>query len=137
MVLIKKQKINGNHVINEEIIGYFDAIKVNQIADRLKAIVDLYNYKATLLNDVPKVRFVITHINSNDKDIIKWISDNITTEINTLNNYIKCANNVAIKSAKLQNADKVYLIKEINELDYLYPIHRCNFNNNDEIVIID
>lgn len=137
MVLIKKQRINGNRVINEEIIGYFDVINANQIADRLKALVDLYNYKATLLNDNHKVKFIITKVKADDINIFNWISDNITTEINTLNNYIKCANNVAIKSAKLQNADKVYLIKEINKYDYLYPIRRYDFNDNDEIVVID
>ena len=118
MILIKKQRINGNYVINEKIIGYFDAINANQIADRLKALVDLYNYKATLLNDVPKIRFIITKVKADNINIFNWISNNITTGINTLNNYIKCANNVAIKSAKLQNSDKVYLIKKVKVEDF-------------------
>ena len=137
MVLIKKQRINGNYVINEEIIGYFDVINANQIADRLKALVDLINYKNQLLGDNHKIKFVISKVKADNINIFNWISDNITTEINTLNNYIKCANNVAVKSAKLQNADKVYLIKEINKFDYLYPVRRYDFNDSDKIVIID
>lgn len=118
MYQITKQTIISNKVVADEIIGYTDTFAVDYIANKLKIYSNVIKTSNSLINDNHKIRFIIKRIKIDNIELIKAIDGNINAQIKVMNNYIKCANNVAIKSAQLQNADKVNLIKKIKVEDF-------------------
>jgi hypothetical protein len=65
---------------------------------------------------------MIKKIEINNTELIKAIDSKINAQIKVMNNYINCANNVAIKSAQQQNADKVNLIKKVKVEDFNFTV---------------
>lgn len=118
MYSITKQTIIGNKVVADEIIGYTDTFAVDYIANKLKVYSEVIKTSNSLINDHHKIRFIIERVKIDSMELIKAIDSDINTQIKVMNNYINCANNVAIKSAKLQNADKVNLIKKVKVEDF-------------------
>lgn len=118
MYSITKQTIIGNKVVANEIIGYTDTFAVDYIANKLKVYSEVIKTSNSLINDHHKIRFIIKRIDINNIELIKAIDSDINAQIKVMNNYINCANNVAIKSAQQQNADKVNLIKKVKVEDF-------------------
>lgn len=118
MYSITKQTIIGNKVVANEIIGYTDTFAVDYIANKLKVYSEVIKTSNSLINDHHKIRFIIERVKIDNMELIKAIDSDINAQIKVMNNYINCANNVAIKSAQQQNADKVNLIKKVKVEDF-------------------
>lgn len=135
MYQITKETLIGTKVINEETIGYVTDYEAPIIANSIKGLVKIANYKHELLGDSHRVRFIIDKLNNSVRSVIDYIHENITEDVHTVNNYIKCANHIATKSAQRFNKDKVNLIKEVKVDDYLYFVSTEGVDNRDIIVI--